>query len=214
MTWRLRFLFGYFLIVVSLFGCNRSEFNSSTGKPSNSKRDVGRKQNEETEAVPYVIPVITSSARGWNVKVKRSRMSKRPDTIVVSPGGHEFNAGKTGIPDYHQPIVWLLKVQQLDAQFLLIYLCPTASGSTSISLLLIRGDRVISKAAQIAHHFEWDKSTSVDQVTAALFEDADGDGVLELVEPDVGKFGGTITYHEFDGTRFRPLWRKWHYVNY
>lgn len=73
-------------------------------------------------------------------------------------------------------------------------------------MFLIRDDRIVCRAARIAHHFEWDKAMTPRDVIDKLFTDIDADGKPELVERDIGKNGGPVIYHEFVGTAFFPSW--------
>ena len=157
------------------------------------------------------MPVITNSARGWNLEVntlRKSSPTKRwfDDTILISPNGQRLNVGERGVPDIHRPILWVVDVPALKARFLVLYLYPVASGGSQLSLFLIRENRIASTAAKISHHFEWGKEMTPRDVIRQLFKDIDGDGKPELVENAVGKSGGSIIYHEYVGATFFPTW--------
>jgi len=166
-------------------------------------------QNDRVEATERYssVPSVTTSARGWSISTQ-PRAGSEPDTIIQSPNGQRFNAGYTGVPDYHRPILWILGVSILKRKFLVIYLYPVASESSTLSLYVIRDNHVICKAAQIAHHFEWTNRTKSAQIIYELFSDHNNDGKPELVEDEVGKFGGIVTYYEFNGETFSPRWRE------
>jgi hypothetical protein len=153
------------------------------------------------------VPVVTDSARGWTLKIVQPGPKVDPRTIIVSPTDVRFDAGNIGVPDFHRPVLWVIDVAPLKAKFLVIYLYPCASGPSVLSLYLLKNNRVVCKSARILHHFEWDRETVPTRLVESLFKDVNADGRPELVENDVGKFGGTITYREFDGKRFHPRWK-------
>jgi hypothetical protein len=158
------------------------------------------------------VPLINSSARGWGLSTQLRETSEH-DTIIQAPDGQRFNARYTGMPDYHRPILWILDVPSLKQKFLVLYLYPVASGSSTLSIYLIRDNHIVCKASQIAHHFEWTKETRPSQIIDELFTDQNNDNRPELVECDVGKFGGIVTYHEFNGNTFSPRWRETYKLN-
>src|SRR5262245_14999648 len=149
--------------------------------------------------------IIHPSAAGWSLRVA-------PDesTIVVSPKGREFKIGKTQYPDSPPATLWRVRVPALRGDFLIVHVSPMASGAVPMTVLSIKagGDSIV-RAADILHHYEWRADiTTTNQILDALFVDSDSDGLPELVDDDVWKWGGTRTYSVWAGDRFTPKWRE------
>ena len=134
--------------------------------------------------------VVHSSAAGWAL-----RIAPDDSTIVVSPKGREFNVGKTQYPDWPPATLWRVHVPTLHRSFLLLHVSPMASGAVPMTLFAIKGDdESIVRAADIRHHYEWRADiTTTNQILDALFVDSDSDGIPELIDDDVWKWGGTRT---------------------
>ena len=149
--------------------------------------------------------VVHSSAAGWSLRVA-------PDesTIVVSPKGREFKIGKTQYPDWLPATLWRVRVPALRRDFLVLHVSPMASGAVPMTLLTIKGDdESVVRAADIRHHYEWRSDiTTTNQVIDALFVDSDSDGIPELVDDDVWKWGGKRTFYVLAGDRFVPRWEE------
>ena len=114
--------------------------------------------------------------------------------------------GYTTYPDTNPTTLWVVEVEEFCASFLVMQSSPAASAPSVMELFTIQDGRVPVHAASIKHHYEWDATVAAADVARDLFIDSDGDGIPELEEPDVWKWGGTVTFHEFDGTEFHPLW--------
>ena len=181
---------------------------ATRGLPAETTQDDGAEDTARVSSVPFVTP----SARGWTISTQ-SRPDAAFDTIIQSPSRQRFNAGHTGVPDYHRPILWVLEPPGIKRKLLLIYLSPVASGPSTLSVYLIQDDHIVCKAAQIAHHFEWTKDTKLSRIIHQLFHDQDADGTPELIADEVGKFGGTVTFLEFNGKTFSPRWRETYKLN-
>ena len=185
---------------------NRRTVTNTSPTKSRPSRKIGSNREDISDRFSSV-PLVTPSADGWTISTQ-SRPDAEFDTIIRSPSGQRFNAGSTGVPDYHRPILWILEPPGLKRKLLLIYLSPVASGPSTLSVYLIRNDHIVCKAAQVAHHFEWTKETAPSRITHQLFRDQNDDGTPELIADDVGKSGGTVTFLEFNGRIFSPRWRE------
>ena len=163
------------------------------------KEGVGLPRDAKTR------PVVHGSAAGWSL-----RAAPDGSTIVVNPKGSEFRVGSTRYPDRQPTTLWLVGVPALKREFLVLFTPPTASGAVPMTLFTIKQDgEAIVRAADILHHYEWDSEyTTVDEVRETLFVDSDGDGTPELVDDDVWKWGGTLTYSVLLEDRFQPRWRE------
>ena len=149
--------------------------------------------------------VTHPSAAGWSLRVAADE-----STIVVSPKGRELRIGRTQYPDWSPATLWRVRVPALQREFLILHVSPMASGAVPLTVMTIKadGDSTV-RAADILHHYEWQADiTTPNQILDALFVDSDRDGVPELVDDDVGKSGGTRTYHVLTGDRFVPKWRE------
>lgn len=180
------------LAIAFSFGCaGRSHYLPETDAVGELKTKVG----------------IDSSAAGWHVRARRSESgSCQPSTVLVGPTGREFNMGQTFYPDtIIRSTLCLVTNTTLRAQFLVLHTGPACSAAVPTSVFYLRGDGRPLWAATVLSHLE---SLYLDAHTPNdwWFEDVDGDGVEELVDEDVGKWGGRIIYHRFGGERFSPYW--------
>lgn len=149
--------------------------------------------------------VVHPSATGWSLRVAADG-----STIVVNPRAKEFLVGATVYPNRTPTTLWRVDVPRLGREFLVVFAAPMASGAMTMTLFTIRQDgETIVRAADILHHYEWKAEyTTADNVREALFVDSDGDGIPELVDDDVWKWGGALTYYVLVGDRFQPRWRE------
>ncbi|MEX0703666.1 MAG: hypothetical protein WD069_16335 [Planctomycetales bacterium] len=190
----------------------------ATMNPSAADAVPERVATDETESRTLVPAdaVFGEAARGWKLLTEPHDNWGDRKAVIVSPSGRRFAApevssmplpSQENVLNAYRPRVQVLDVPSLKAEFLLIYTCPAASAPTGLSLFLLRDGEIAGKAAvNVLHHFEWIPIPSSAGIVPELFVDLDGDGRPELKENDVGKFGGRITYHQFDGTTFRPRW--------
>ena len=142
--------------------------------------------------------LIDPSASGWDVTT-----GPEGQTVLVAPDGHAYDVGRTQYPDIVQARLCRFTVEELEVEFLVLYVPPVASGGSTLTLFTIRPGNVPVRAADIRHHWE---PHHVRDWKATLFTDSDGDGVLELRDDDAYRWSGTVTYYAFDGQRFSPLW--------
>lgn len=149
--------------------------------------------------------LVHTSAAGWSLRVGPDR-----STVLVSPADKQFNIGKTQYPDWVSATLWRVPVPSLHRDFLIVYVPPMASGSVAMTLCVLKhGGTSITRAADISHHYEWTADLqSPEAIRDALFVDSDSDGILELAENDVSKWGGTRTYQILVGDRFVPKWKE------
>ncbi|MEX0717891.1 MAG: hypothetical protein WD066_14955 [Planctomycetaceae bacterium] len=171
----------------------------------------------DARALSPVDVEIGDDALGWQLFTVSHDSGSKRHAVIVSPSGRRFDVpeifglprpGGPNLREPSRPRMQVIDVPALQAQFLLIYRCPEASAPAALSSLLLKDGEIAGKAAiGVLHRFEWIPIPSGEFIVAQLFEDVDGDGRPELIENDVGKFGGTMTYHQFDGSRFRPRWR-------
>jgi len=170
-----------------------------------------------------MVPIVSVSAKGWTIKPGTpANGASRPTTILVNPNGEEFNIGETQYPDILPATLWIVEVKELKARFLVIRVPPTASAAVKMPILYINDDNTPSLAGSIGQRFEF-KANSDDMpgfdptiqwdgnhhLRDMLFKDSDGDGIPELMEDDVWKQGGTITYYRFTEQKsFVPLWKE------
>ena len=165
-------------------------------------------------------PIVSVSARGWSLRPGLPPPEKmHPTTVVVNPRGETFNIGTTAYPDILPATLWIVGVPALNARFLLIRVPPAASGFVPMPVLYLDALDKPFLAGTILQHFEfavnpedepgdnprfhWDGEHFIRDI---LFQDIDQDGLPELVEEDVGKDGGTITYFKFGKDRtFTPF---------
>lgn len=189
--------------------CPLSIWFMSSGCSSHLAAIPSRADREEENVL------ITAAAAGWHVLQKRSDDGDRwPSTILVNPRGVLYDVGRTQFPDRVGSTLWRVRVRQLNADFLVLYTPPIASGGSVMTLFYLRGQDEPVRAADITHHYELtpERNSPVARLsdgrllTDVLFADSDHDGIPELVEPDAYRWCGTITYHQFDGERFIPLW--------
>ncbi len=181
----------------------------------------------ETELPPAhnVEPIVSASAKGWSLKAgpPQGRSGAFSTTVVVNPKGEEFNIGVTQYPDVLPATLWIVRVEELKARFLLIRVPPAASAAVEMPVVYLDEDDRPSLAGTIRQRFEFpvhpqDEAGEDPKVIAVdgerrlrdlLFEDSDQDGVPELVENDVWKEGGTVTYFRFTSAKkFVPLYRE------
>jgi hypothetical protein len=142
--------------------------------------------------------LVDPSAAGWTVAV-----GPRGETLLTSPGGRTFDVGMTQYPDVTASRLFKLRVEELRADFLILYASPAASGGSTLTLFTVLADDAVVRAADIPHHWEWDM---VIDWKSTLFTDSDGDGVPELRDWSAYRRSGTNTFYDFDGLRFHPLW--------
>ena len=168
-------------------------------------------------------PIISLSAAGWTIKPGPPEPGRNDaTTVVVNPQQREFNIGVTPYPDIHPATLWIVEVKEFDARFLLIRVPPSASGAVTMPILYLDNNDIPTLACSIQQRFEfqmhphdqpgYDPKIEGDgecRLRDILFEDSDGDGVPELVERDVWKESGTVTYYRLtDQKTFLPLWRE------
>jgi hypothetical protein len=149
-----------------------------------------------------------------------------PTTIVVNPEKQEFNIGVTPYPDITDIIptrLWIVPVKELKARFLIIQVQPGASASVPMPILYIDQHDHPTLAGCIRQRFQFEVDPR-DQPGAdpnvgwegdyhplrdEMFEKCDKDGILELVEHDVWKEGGSVTYFRFTAHKtFIPVRRE------
>lgn len=163
--------------------------------------------------------VVTPSATGWRVhRGPTDPESGGPATILANPGGHEFNVGTTQFPDINTTFLWRVTVKEFHSDFLVLYTNPVASGGSTITLFRIVNSDTPIRVADIVTHDEMHPmpgSLAKDPLVAIvdypqgrslreiLFTDFDRDGVPELEENDVGKYGGFVRYYRWNGDAFR-----------
>ena len=167
--------------------------------------------------------LITPSAEGWQVKPgppPEDGANTHPTTVLLNPKGTEYDIGQTQYPDVTMATLFCVDVRELNARFLVLYMPPVASGGSEMAVIHIDEDDNPAVSALIGHHYEWRQAARSRTarvffadcpphgalVRDILFVDSDDNGVPELMEDFVGRFGGTITYHRFDGRTFKPLW--------
>ena len=146
---------------------------------------------------------IDPSASGWQVRPGPSDSgSDQPTTVLVSPTGRQFNMGETIYPDpMCRSQLYLVTNRSLQSRFLVLLTPPAASAATPLTLYYLRADGRPFWAATVVSHLE-SLHTDARTPNQWLFKDVDGDGVDELIENDVWKDGGRVTYHRFGGERF------------
>ena len=126
-------------------------------------------------------------------------------TVLVNPQGQAFDIGKTQYPDINPAHLLKYRVEELKADFLVLHICPVASGGGMLTVFTILPDNTPFRAADIEHHWE-----TLDNPRETLFTDSDGDGIPELRDWNAYRWHGTNTYYSFDGRQFHPLWRDYY----
>jgi hypothetical protein len=146
--------------------------------------------------------ILHASAKGWSL-----RPGTNNSTILTTPQGRSFNLGQTAYPDWAPTTLWKVYVEGLKMEFLLLHVPPIASGSVPLTVIGLKADGSMFRAADIPHHYEWDVNITTHQIVAELFVDSDSGGKPELVDNDVGKFGRARTYYILVGDKFVPRWK-------
>jgi hypothetical protein len=171
-----------------------------------------------------VAPIVSGSAEGWSLKpgIPIGALP-RPTTIVINPRGQAFSIGETAYPDILPATLWIVETTTLPGRFLIIHVPPVASGSVSMPVLFVDSEDNVTLAGTIQQRFEFradpNDRRSSDPVVESdgwhhlkdfLFKDVNNDGIVELVEDDVWKDDGTITYYRFrEDHRFEPIIREY-----
>ena len=222
--------FSYLILCIGLLnGCQRADRLGAVPSTKQPKPPKGEAliQDDSKDGLweLNLTPIVSASAAGWNIKPGPPEKRKRshPTTIVVNPQGKAVNIGTTQYPDWVPATLWIVEVEELEARFLLIQVSPVASAAVGMWVLYLDNNDDPSVAGVIVQSFEWadcarehrgreariQTEGKFHRLRDVLFEDSDGDGVLELVEDDTWKEGGTVTFHRFtDKKTFEPLWRE------
>ncbi len=144
------------------------------------------------------VVVVEDSARGWQVEA-----DDVGNTTLVNPRGQRFDVGPTQYPDINRTRLIKIAVQELRAEFLILYVPPVASGGSTLTVFTIASNDTPVRAADLRHHWE---PQMVTDWRETLFVDSDGDGIPELRDWGAFRWEGANTFYSFDGVRFHPLW--------
>ncbi len=140
--------------------------------------------------------IVASSAKGWNL-----RLSKKDDifssNLLINPEGKEFNIGPTLLFHCPKTILWIVNVPKLNERFLVIYFHPVASGAMPMYLFSLNKNNIPTLSAKIYQHYELDADDMNNDFMKKLFVDCNDDGIPELKDDNVDRWGGNITFYKW-----------------
>jgi hypothetical protein len=181
--------------------------------------DAGERDRHISENVEKF--VVAPTAMGWNLILSEKNDSDS-STVLINPDGKRFDIGKTLFLRCPKTILWGIRESKLNEKFLMIYFHPSASGAVPAYLFHLNQNNIPTLSAKIFHHYELDvrdrngiaRCGIADggkygkEVVKVFFTDSDNDGIPELKENDVWKWGGKITYYKWvkNESIFKPLW--------